>query len=315
MGSHAGGRRGDRTGTIPVSGTNSGFAYAEQVGAGALGRSVLEYLAERYRHSTADEWMRRLDAGEVQVDGVVAAPSDRLRAGQRLVWHRPPWREPAAPLDFAVLYTDSDVLVVAKPRGLPTMPAGGFFTHTLQWQVQRRYPDAVPAHRLGRGTSGIVVLARSLAARRSLPRAWRAGAVRRVYRGLVRGRPSPAVFDVDTPIGLVPHALLGTVHAASADGKAARTRVRTLAAGEAESLVEVQIETGRPDQIRIHLAVAGYPLVGDPFYGAGGMPLPDGRALPGDGGYRLHATRLEFPHPRTGVRVVVECQPPPGLRA
>jgi 23S rRNA pseudouridine1911/1915/1917 synthase len=84
--------------------------------------------------------------------------------------------------------------------------------------------------------------------------------------------------------------------------------------GDQASLLEIQIETGRPDQIRIHLAAVGQPLVGDPFYGAGGVPLPDGRALPGDGGYLLHATRLEFPHPRTGMRTIVECPPPPGLR-
>jgi 23S rRNA pseudouridine1911/1915/1917 synthase len=294
---------------------NDGFVYAEQVGAGAVGRSVLEYLADRYRHSPAAEWARRLAAGEVRLDGAIAAPADRLRAGQHLIWHRPPWREPRVPLDFAVLYADADVLAVAKPRGLPTMPAGGFHVHTLHWQVRRRYGDAVPAHRLGRGTSGIVAFARSVAARRSLPRAWRLGAVERVYRGLVHGRPPPGDFTVDTPIGLVPHPVLGTVHAARSDGKPARTRVRTLTAGDVAAIVEVVIETGRPDQIRIHLAVAGHPLVGDPFYGAGGLPRRGGRALPGDGGYLLHATRLAFPHPRTGARTVVDCPPPAGLRA
>lgn len=293
---------------------NQGFAYVEQIGPGAVGRSVLAHLADRYRHSTTAEWVRRLDAGEVQLDGVAAAPADPLRAGQRLTWHRPPWREPAAPLDFAVLHRDADVLAVAKPRGLPTMPAGGFFTHTLHWQVQRRHPDAVAVHRLGRGTSGIVLFARSVAARRGLPRAWSTGAVVRVYRGLVRGRPSAETFTVETPIGAVPHAVLGTVHAACVEGKPARTHVRTLAYRDETSLVEVHIETGRPDQIRIHLAAAGHALVGDPFYGAGGLPRPEGRALPGDGGYRLHAIRLEFPHPRTRARTVVECPPPPELR-
>jgi 23S rRNA pseudouridine1911/1915/1917 synthase len=274
---------------------------------------VLDHLATRYRHSTTEEWARRLGAGEVQLDGAIAAPSDRLRAGQQLVWHRPPWREPPAPLDFAVLHADADILVVAKPRGLPTMPAGGFYTHTLYWQVRQRFAGAVPVHRLGRGTSGIVVFARSVAARRGLPRAWEAGEVVRVYRALVRGRTDEA-FTVETPIGLVPHAVLGTVHAARVDGKPARTRVRTLRSGDATSVVEVHIETGRPDQIRIHLAAAGHPLAGDPFYGPGGLPLPDGGALPGDGGYLLHATRLEFPHPRTGTCTVVGCPPPRGLR-
>ena len=298
-----------------MSALNAGFAYVEQIGAAAAGRSVLEHLAGRYRHSTIAEWRRRLDAGEVRLDGGIAAPADRLRAGQRLIWHRPPWREPAAPLDFAVLHRDADVLVVAKPRGLPTMPAGGFFTHTLQWQVQRRDPDAVPAHRLGRATSGLVAFARSAAARRGLPRAWQAGAVVRIYRALVQGRSSAAPFTVDLPIGLVPHPVLGSVHGARAGGKPARTHVRTLVGGDVASLVEVEIATGRPDQIRIHLAAAGHPLVGDPLYGAGGLPIAASRALPGDGGHRLHAMRLELPHPRTGLRTIVECPPPAELRA
>ena len=81
------------------------------------------------------------------------------------------------------------------------------------------------------------------------------------------------------------------------------------------ALVEVEIETGRPHQIRIHLAYAGHPLVGDPLFGAGGRPLPGTRALPGDPGYRLHAQRLELDHPLDGSRLVIECAPPPALRS
>lgn len=291
---------------------NDGFSYVEQVGSADAGRSVLEHLARTRRHSTLDEWGRRIEAGEVELDGARACAADRMRAGQRLVWHRPPWEEPAAPLDFAVVYRDDDLLAVVKPRGLPTMAAGGFHTHTLQWQVRRRFADAVAVHRLGRGTSGLVLFARSEVARRGLPRAWAAGAVVRRYRGLVVGRTA-VWFTIDTPIGLVPHPRLGRVHAASQTGKAARTHVRTLVAGDHTSLVEIDIETGRPDQIRIHLAAAGHPLLGDPFFGPGGLPLPDGRALPGDGGYRLHATRLELPHPATGAAMVIEAPPPRAL--
>lgn len=292
---------------------NDGFTYVEQVGPIEAGRTVLEHLARTRRHSTVDEWSRRIGAGEVELDGARAHAADRMQAGQRLVWHRPPWEEPTAPLDFAVLHRDDHVLAVAKPRGLPTMAAGGFHTHTLQWQVHRRFPAAVAVHRLGRGTSGLVLFARSAAARRGLPRAWAAGAVVRRYRALVVGRAAER-FTIDVPIGLVSHGALGRVHAASPTGKSARTHVRTLAAGDDASLVEIDIETGRPDQIRIHLAAAGHPLVGDPFYGLGGVPLPGGRARVGEGGYRLHAMRLEFPHPGTGAPTVIESPPPRDLR-
>ena len=75
-------------------------------------------------------------------------------------------------------------------------------------------------------------------------------------------------------------------------------------------LCEVSIATGRPHQIRIHLAASGHPLVGDPLYVAGDLPLPDTRALPGDPGYHLHAAELSFRHPCTRREVVIECEPP-----
>jgi 23S rRNA pseudouridine1911/1915/1917 synthase len=79
-------------------------------------------------------------------------------------------------------------------------------------------------------------------------------------------------------------------------------------------LVDVEILTGRPHQIRIHMAWAGHPLVGDPLYGPGGIPLPETSAVPGDPGYLLHAHRLELAHPHTGERLLISCQPPPALR-
>lgn len=287
---------------------NRGFAYTETIGPRAAGATVLHHLASTYRHSSAGAWAERIDAGQVHVDGVMAVATTRLRAGQRLVWYRPPWLEPAVPLGFAVLHADDDLLAVAKPAGLPTAPAGGYLVHTLLRCVRDRYPGATPVHRLGRGTSGVVLFARTGHARRSLAASWRAGDVERVYRARVDGTPPPTPFTVDVPIGRVPHPVLGTVYAAMPHGRPARSDVRPLAG----SLVEITIATGRPHQIRIHLAVAGHPLAGDPLYGAGGMPRS--RALPGEGGYALHATRLVFPHPADGRPLAVECGPPPALR-
>jgi len=192
------------------------------------------------------------------------------------------------------------------------MPAGGFLTHTLVHVVRRRFPEAAAMHRLGRGTSGIVLFARSDQARRGIATAWRSGAVVKRYRALVTGVPTREAFDVDTPIGLVDHPRLGRVYAAVTEGKRSLTHVRVRAARDGQALVEATIPTGRPHQIRIHLAAAGHPLVGDPLYAAGGG-LQSRPALPGECGYRLHAYRLELDHPVTGARVEIECGPPPEL--
>jgi 23S rRNA pseudouridine1911/1915/1917 synthase len=292
---------------------NAGFEYREEVGEEAAGRTVLAWLAQRYRHSTEAAWRERIAGGEVRLDGDVALAMDVLRPGQRLVWRRPPWDEPTVPLAFAILHRDDHLLAVAKPRGLPSVPNGGFLEHTLLSRVRRLHPEAVPMHRLGRGTSGLVLFARTDGARRAVAAEWRRGRVEKEYRALVGGRPGLEAFTVDVPIGLVPHPRLGHVHAASPNGRPAVSHVRVLAIRGENALVAVTIPTGRPHQIRIHLAAAGHPLVGDPLYVEGGGPGPD-PGLPGEGGYHLHAHRLALTHPATGRRLELDCPLPPALR-
>jgi 23S rRNA pseudouridine1911/1915/1917 synthase len=294
---------------------NDGHEYREQIGPQAEGRSVLGYLAESYRHSSAEAWRRRIEEGRVLLDSKPVRENTVLRPGQWLVWRRPPWREPGAPRSFAILYKDADLLAAAKPAGLPTLPGAGFLENTLQHRVRSVEPDATPLHRLGRFTSGVVLFARTREARAGLTSQWVAREVLKRYRARAVGSPGAGKrFDVDTPIGPVPHPLLGTVHAASPAGKPAASRVRVIEQGERDFVCDVEIVTGRPHQVRIHLAAAGHPLVGDPLYPPGGVPASDCRALPGDPGYRLHARELSFRHPRTGARLTIVCEAPPDLR-
>ncbi len=290
---------------------NQGFEYREQVGPQAGGRRLLDHLAARHRHSTPDVWRGRIEAGEVSRAGLVAGPDDLLRPGDWVAWRRPPWEEPAVPLAWAILHRDAHLLAVAKPRGLPSVPAGGFLEHTLLRLVQSVHPEAAPMHRLGRGTSGVLLFTRTREARRRLCADWATERVEKTYRALVAGDPAAETFTVAAPIGPVPHATLGHVHAVSPGGRPATSHVRVLARGDGRALVSVTIPTGRPHQIRIHMAAAGHPLVGDPLYAAGGVP---GDALPGAGGYWLHAERLAFDHPVSGTRLEISCLPPPPLR-
>lgn len=292
---------------------NDGYAYRVTVQRG--GETVLAFLVARFTHSDTAAWAARLAAGEVEVDGRRVSGPELLRPGQVVVWHRPPWPEPDVPLDFAVLYEDGALLAVNKPSGLPTMPAGGFLNHTLLTLVRRQWPGASPLHRLGRGTSGVVLFALGSAAGSALSRSWREHEVGKTYRALASGVVGADSFTVEVPIGPVEHRRLGTVHAASPGGKVASSEVRVVERRETSTLLDVDIRTGRPHQIRIHLAAAGHPLLGDPLYATGGLPAPEVWALPGELGYWLHAWQLRFTHPASGQDVLVVAPLPLTLRS
>lgn len=294
---------------------NNGCEYREQLGAEANAQTLHVYLSRCYRHSSPQEWAARISAGQVLVNSQTATADTLLRAGDALVWRRPPWQEPAAPLRFEVLYEDADVLAVAKPAGLPTLPGANYLQATLLYQVQQNFPDAAPLHRLGRWTSGIVLCARNAHASTILMRQWNTPQVSKRYRALASGQPAWEALTITDPIGPVPHALLGSVHAVSATGKTAESRVTVLERRADSFLCDVWIATGRAHQIRIHLAAAGHPLAGDPLYAAGGLPAAESRAVPGDPGYLLHAAELRFRQPRRAVEIVVQCEPPPRLRS
>ena len=277
---------------------NQGFSYRERIQ--RPGATVLAHFTLRHPHSSQAQWHERIEAGEVELDGARPQPETLLALGQELVWHRPPWQEPEVDTRIQIIYEDEALLAVIKPRGLPTLPGGGFLEHTLIALVRALHPGVSPMHRLGRETSGIVLFSRNHAAGSGLQSAWREHRIQKRYRALASGVSIPDALDITAPIGPVPHPWLGTLFASNPQGKASRSRARVLERGPGTTLFEVDIETGRPHQIRIHLAFAGHPLVGDPLYGPGGLPLEGITALPGDGGYFLHAERLAFLHPLTG---------------
>ena len=301
---------------------NNGYDYPDRISRPDDGSSVLSFYSRRYRHSTEAEWREKIERGEVTLNGRPAWPDDPLSAGDLLVYHRPPWDEPVAPTDFGVLLEDDDVLALAKPSGLPVLPGGFFLENTLLYQARRRFGPAVsPLHRLGRGTSGAILFTRNHRAGRSLAKAMFERRILKVYLALASGTSMPGAFTVDAPIGPVPHRLPATVNAYRPGGRPSTSHVRVLRRFPEKNaaLVEVVIPTGRPHQIRIHLAYAGHPLVGDPLYGPGGVPRADGvddegGTTPGATGYLLHSWKIRFPHPSRGEDVEVVSPPPDALR-
>ena len=293
---------------------NEGYEYSERLGPDADDLTLLAYLSRRYPHSSGTEWAARIASGHVLIDGRPADPECVLRRGRELVWQRPPWIEPDAPGTFSVLYEDHDLLAVAKPAGLPTLPGGNFLKATLLHLVRAYAPDAAPLHRLGRWTSGLVLCARNQHASAELVRQWSGREVGKRYRALAIGLPDTDEMTIDMPIGPVPHAILASIHAANPNGRPSLSQVTVLERHPDAFLCDVRIATGRPHQIRIHLAAAGHPLKGDPLYGVGGLPLSGTHALPGDPGYLLHSAELSFIHPGTGSKMVIESEPPELLR-
>jgi 23S rRNA pseudouridine1911/1915/1917 synthase len=292
---------------------NRGYAYTTIIRGESHGQTLVAHLASLYSHSSTQVWQQRLNNGEVILDGYAATGSELVSPGQTLVWNRPPWVEPVAPRHFEVLFEDNHHLVVNKPSGLPTLPGGGFLENTLLRLVQKRTTNANPVHRLGRGTSGIVLFALTSQAASKLSSQWNTPSTRKTYRALSQNIAQRDAYEILTPIGLVPHPRIGSVWAADPDGKPSKSFAKVVSRGTSTTTFEVSLNSGRPHQIRIHLASIGHPLAGDPLYGLAGRPLDNLPGLPGDGGYFLHAQRLEFRHPITGEQIRVEAPLPSGF--
>lgn len=314
---------------------NRGWIYRDRVAAADAGRSICHWYAERHRHSSLATWQQRLQLGEIRLNGEPPRADHCLSSGDQLTWHRPPWQEEAVPLDWQVIFDNGDLLVINKPSGLPVLPAGGFLEHTLLHQLEQQHQhDPLglprPVHRLGRHTSGLLVCARQ-----SSTRAWLSALLRestaagsvaspgrclKLYRALtVPLSPDwlvAASRPLTTSIGRRPHPLLGEIWCAvdtnDPGALAASSQLTLLERRHGACLVEVAIGSGRPHQIRIHAAAAGAPLFGDPLYGPGGMARPE--ALPGAGGYQLHAHQISLPS-RAGELHKWTAPLPPAMRA
>jgi 23S rRNA pseudouridine1911/1915/1917 synthase len=291
---------------------NKGYRYTHLLSPDAIGQTTLSYLVSHFDHSTECEWKDRLAAGEVELGQQLANGREPLRPGMELIWNRPGWLEQETPQSYSLVYRDEHLLAVDKPSGLPTLPGAGFYLNTLLSMVRATYPEARPLHRLGRATSGLVLFALDRPTASHLSKNW--GKVQKQYRALSCSVASEESYDILSPIGQLEHPRLGTVYAASETGKPSRSVARVLERRSESTVFEVDLHSGRPHQIRIHLAYIGHPLLGDPLYASGGQPLLDQPGLPGDSGYWLHAKRLVFQHPITGAPMELVAPLPTLLR-
>lgn len=291
----------------------------------SAGMRLDRLLAERfpdYSRSRLQHWIK---GGQVRLDGMPCQGKQKLRGGE-LVEITPLLetevvdRGQAMALD--ILFEDASLLVVNKPAGLVMHPAAGNPDGTLlngllaHLPSLAQLPRAGIVHRLDKETSGLLVVAKTLASRNSLVRQLQARSVKREYRALAQGVMT-AGGTVDAPLGR--HPVNRLRRAVIETGKPAVTHYRVVERFRAHTYLKINLETGRTHQIRVHMAHIHHPLLGDPLYG-GRLKLPAGA---GDGlvealrGFRrqaLHALRLQLIHPESGEAMAWEAPLPEDMR-
>lgn len=278
------------------------------------------FLPQRDGTLSRSQAKRLIGEGCVLVDGRPARPSHRLRPGETVLLRRPsPAPSGIVPeeIPLAILYEDDALLIVDKPAGMVVHPAAGnprgtlvnalqFHCRTLSGVGGVMRPGIV--HRLDKGTSGLMVVAKSDEAHQRLSEQFKKRQVTKLYTTLVHGSVKQDEGVVDAAVGRHP-VERKKMSTASRRGKAALTRWRVLERYGAFSLMEAKIETGRTHQIRVHLASLGHPVVGDSVYGGAKRTVepPAMRAvLKRLARQALHAGRLSFTHPVSGREMTFE---------
>lgn len=285
----------------------------------AVGLRLDAYLAGQleFSRSLLQDWIRD---GRVKLGGKAAKPSARLKLGQGIRLEIPPL-QPAEPqpdptIALDVLYEDSQLLILDKPRGLVVHPAVGnpdgtlvnaLLAHAPDWSGIRGVGRPGIVHRLDKHTSGLMVVAKTDQAHLGLQKQFADRTVLKIYHALVWGLPHPRRGRINQPLARDPRNRLKI--SVQPHGRDALTDYEVQEAyGDRASLVEVRLHTGRTHQIRVHLAWLGFPVIGDPLYGRIDTIF-------GLSGQALHCSRLGLDHPVSGERLDIYREPPADFQA
>jgi len=293
--------------------------FKDRVAASDSGARLDVWLSARLPDLSRTRVKALVECGDVLVDGRRVKAAYRLRPAECVEARVPPLApEELAPepIPLAIVFEDEDVLVVDKPAGMVTHPGAGQSAGTLAAAALAHAPAMAGVggprrpgivHRLDKGTSGLIVLAKTPAAYESLTAQLARRDVARRYVCLVHGVVRASGGVIDRPIGRDERSRVRMAIAREGRGKRAITRFRALERFPGATYLECRLDTGRTHQIRVHLASLGHPLLGDRTYGKRGETWTADPALAeliaGLGGVALHAAGLGFAHPATGERV------------
>jgi 23S rRNA pseudouridine1911/1915/1917 synthase len=289
------------------------------------GRRLDVYLASRLPELSRTRIQELIDGGQVHLGDRLSRPAYRIAAGDAIaveVRPRPPLAASPEDIPLELLYEDEDFIVVNKPAGMVVHAGAGARTGTLVNALLHRLGELSRVggelrpgivHRLDRGTSGALLVARNDAAHRALADQFRARTVHKMYIALLHGRVARDAGSIALPIARDPRRR-ARMTARLRAGREARTDWRVLLRLGNFTLVEAAPHTGRTHQIRAHFAAIGHPIVGDPLYGAPERARAGQKLLPPLGRVFLHAARLGFAHPRSGQQLEVRAPLDPALR-
>lgn len=257
---------------------------------------------------------RLIDEGNIQVNGKVVKASYKTKFGDKITIEKQAPKTidlVAQDIPIEVLYEDEDIIVVNKPKGIVVHPANGNPDGTLVNAIMHLCGDSLSGiggeirpgiiHRLDKDTSGVLIVAKNDMAHINISNQIKNRETKKLYIALVRGVVKENEATIDMPIGRSKKDRKKM--AVTKDGKEAITHFKVLKRYQNYTLLEINIDTGRTHQIRVHLSEIGYPVVGDYVYSNGKNPF-------NVEGQMLHAKQIEFVHPRTGKKMKVEASIP-----
>jgi RluA family pseudouridine synthase len=254
------------------------------------------------------EWTKIINEGRILINDNRCGDTNTIKAGDTITYDPGDFEEPEANLSYSIIFEDEWILAVDKPANLLVHRAGRSFRNNLVYQLRcvntPPYPGCHPVHRLDRDTSGVVLIAKNSEVMKEFAVMFNEGRITKIYRAIIGGQPDfKTPFMIDSPISADKNSGVPFKFKVCDNGKPASTTIEDVRhLDNGLSMLTIKPLTGRTHQIRVHLAAAGFPIVGDKTYGSSEHC--------GFSRQALHCESLSFIHPYTGRQCEITAELP-----